>query len=69
MEDLKNITLWITVSTIFNFILFIILFVLLIGLINRPHIIDKNLINSCQTTGYFYLNEQNQLKCELVKKN
>ena len=53
MEDLKNITLWITVSTIFNFTLFVILFILVIGLINRPHIIDKNLINSCQTTGYF----------------
>ena len=69
MEELKNITLWVTVSAIFNFIVLTILFVLVVSLINQPQIAEKNLISSCQTTGYFYINEQTQLKCELVKKN
>lgn len=69
MEEFKNITLWVTVSAIFNFIMLTILFVLVVGLINQPQIVEKNLINSCQTTGYFYLNEKTQLKCELVKKD
>lgn len=64
MEELKNITLWATVSAIFNCIVLTILFIIVI-----PQIIEKNLINSCQTTGYFYINEKTQLKCELVKKD
>lgn len=64
MEELKNITLWATVSAIFNSIVLTILFIIVI-----PQIIEKNLINSCQTTGYFYINEKTQLKCELVKKD
>ena len=69
LEEMKNSVLWLNVALIFAIIASTILFLLVIGLINRPYIVEKNLIASCQTTNYYYINEDIQIKCEVLKKN
>lgn len=68
LEEMKNSIVWLNVSLIFSIIVSTILFSLVIGLINQPYIVEKKLITSCKTTNYYYINEDIQLKCEVLKK-
>ena len=68
LEEMKNSIVWLNVSLIFAIIASTILFLLVIGLINQPYIVEKKLITSCQSVGSFYINEEVQIKCEVLKK-
>jgi hypothetical protein len=68
LNEMKNSVLWLNVALIFAIIASTILFLLVIGLINRPQIDEKKLIASCQTINYYYINEDIQIKCEVLKK-